>query len=436
MQRCRISVAAIMLAGLALPAMALADPAPLQAGAARVEITPPASEFPYQAKGEKPFVGVHDPVFVRAIVLADGPSRVALLTIDATAVPSPAALVASVAQALDTAPDHVLIAATHTHGVPLTFFHGGEPDAVVQAEIARIRAAAVSAVRIAADHLVPASATHARGVWAGHVNNGESAGLSYPPDPAGPADPALDVVRLADAAGKPIALIFTAPSHAEIMFRSVTRDGGYEVTGDLPGYVARLLEGEAGAAPVVLPFAPAEADQLPLFKSLQPAGAGLPLHDEGAAGWALLDAQGNRLARSVLGVLATMPALAPLAHGLAAAAGTLACPGERHHPDHATGRMVNEPGPEVAIPIAAIRAGDVVLAGIGGDLGTTIGQAIRAALPGGHGVIITQTAGAIGYILPDAAYIHPGHGLMGSPLAAGCAPSGLPAALTRLAQSQ
>jgi hypothetical protein len=30
-------------------------------------------------------------------------------------------------------------------------------------------------------------------------------------------------------------------------------------------------------------------------------------------------------------------------------------------------------------------------------------------------------AGSIGYIFPDASYVHPGHGLLGSPLKAGCA---------------
>jgi hypothetical protein len=32
-----------------------------------------------------------------------------------------------------------------------------------------------------------------------------------------------------------------------------------------------------------------------------------------------------------------------------------------------------------------------------------------------------MTAGAIGYIMPDESYAHPGHALGGSPLKAGCA---------------
>jgi hypothetical protein len=71
--------------------------------------------------------------------------------------------------------------------------------------------------------------------------------------------------------------------------------------------------------------------------------------------------------------------------------------------------------------LSGIRIGDIALAGVGGDLGTNIGQSIKAASLAPHTTVVSMIAGSIGYIFPDASYARPGHGLMGSPLKAGCA---------------
>lgn len=387
-------------------------------GVGKVSITPMAAELPYNALGERSFVAVHDEVYARALLLDDGERRAALVLVEVTRIPAPEELKAAIARELGTGESNVMLAATHTHDVPLFSYHGGEPNAAEAREIERLKRGTVEAVRQANSHWQPARIAFGRGEAWVNINNGERSGAKGV-DPRGPSDKALDVLRFDTRDGSSIALLVNYASHAEVMFRSITRDNGYEVSGDLPGAVAHILESAPNAAPVVLFSSAAEADQLTLFKSLQPPGR-LPAMDEGAAGWALLDVQARRLASSVLDVLGRMEPGA--AHVRVDAASSFAtCPGQQLRADPKTGLFSAESRPPVHIPLNMIRINDIALAGVGGDVASEIGMAFKAASPLPHSTFISMTAGSVGYILADSSYEHPGHGLMGSPLQPHCA---------------
>ena len=415
--------ASLSLLTLATPALA----GELRAGAAMASITPPVEIFPLtspSAPHERPFVGVHDDLFARALVLDDGATRIVLVALEATRVPEPAETARAVADAAGVPVGHVLIFATHTHNNPLAFLHGA-PSSAQTGELARTRAQAVAATRAALAALRPARVGFVRGQGWVNASNGELAGLPGKYDPKGPVDRTLDVLRVTGVDGTPIALMVSYANHAEVMFRSITRDGGYEVSGDLPGAVSTLLE-KSGQAPVVL-FAPgAEGDQINLLTSAQPAQGALPAADAGAGGWALLDAQARRLAGSVQDVLA-QPLADDASVTLSAVQGQAICPGQKMRKDRQSGTVSIEPQPDVAIPLALLRVGDVALAGIGGDVAAEIGMAVRAALPRRRTMVVSMMGDAVGYILPDAYYANPGHGVFGSPLKPGCAA----AAITR-----
>jgi hypothetical protein len=411
----------VLLAGFCLISSAWGGE--LRAGASRVSITPSADEFPYQEAPERPFVGIHDEVYTRALVLDNGAARVVIASIEVTAVPDAAQIVKEIAQAAGVPPANVIVAASHTHSVPLVFFHSPEPNRIQRQEIDRIHAAAVQAVREAVAHLEPARIAFARGEAWVNVNNGEQAGLKTGFDPKGPSEKTLDVVRLEKSNGEPLALLVNYAAHAEVMFRSATKAGGYEVTGDLPGAVSRMLEGNPQGAPVVMYLSGAEGDQLTIYKSLHPEGQ-LPAKDEGTAGWALLDAQAYRLGAAVLDTMQTMHARSS-AVTIRATSGNVSCPGQRLRLDNQTGKAtVQETGP-VNISLSLIRINDIAIAAVAGDVASDIGRAIRQSAPGRHTIVATMLAGAVGYILSDASYARPGHGLAGSPLKAGCAQKAL-----------
>jgi hypothetical protein len=407
----------------------------LRAGAGKVSITPTADEFPYSVPNERDFVGVHDDVYVRALVLEDSAARdrLAIVTIEVTAVPEADRLLKEIAEAAGARTSHVIVAASHTHSVPLVFFHGGEPNRIQQLEMEHIRTGAVQAVRDAVSHLQPARIAFGRGEAWVNVNNGELAGLKTGFDPKGPSDKTLDVIRIQTAGGQPLAMLVNYASHAEVMFRSVTKGNGYEVTGDLPGAVSRMLEGNQAGAPVVLYSAGAEGDQLTVFKSLQPPGA-LPARDEGAAGWGFLDALANRLTSAVVDTVHGMDA-GTSGVAFQAAGGSVTCPGQRLRLDDQTGKASVQDAPPVTIPLSFVRINDIAIAGVGGDVASEIGRRIRTGLAAPNTITMTMLAGAVGYIFPDANYERPGHGLAGSPLKAGCAERSILDGLSGLAKA-
>lgn len=420
-----VLLSAVGLATAALPASADA----LRAGAGKADITNDDADFPIKVEREKDFVGVHDRLSARALALEDGAHKVVLISLEVTTVPGGQAFAKAVAQALKLPESDVLIFATHTHSNPLAFYHSDPPIPAHARAIAKAREGAIAAAHAALAALQPAKIGFGQGKGYANINNGEYAGNHIWFDPEGPNDKTLGVLRIDSAAGAPLAMMVNYPSHGEVMFRSVTKDGGYEVTGDLPGATASLLE-STGVAPIVLWSAAAEADQVPLFKSLQPAMGPLPARDEGAGGWAVLDLLARRLAYAVSQTSGQIQTTALAS--IAVAQGSISCPGQRMRPDQTSGQITTTPLPDVTIPTAYVRINDVVLAGVGGDVGTAIGSDIRAGLGKRQTMVVSQIAGAVGYILPDSAYMRPGHGVFGSPLKQGCAASALVEGFRRL----
>jgi Neutral/alkaline non-lysosomal ceramidase, N-terminal len=408
--------ACLALTALGSCLQAMAQRGRLRAGAAKVDITPAADELPYRSATERPFVGVHDPLFTRVLVLDDGANEIAIVVIDVTAIPVHQEISLAVAAALGIPQANLLLAASHTHEVPLFSYHGGTPNSQQLREIDRIKESTVTAVREAKARLQPARVAFARGEAWVNVNNGEEEGLNSESDPRGASDKSLDVLQVQAADGKPIAFLVDYADHAEVMFRSVTRDGGYEVSGDLPGVSAKLIEDYSPGAPIVLVASGAGGNQLPIFKSLQPKQY-LPAADEGAAGWALLDVQARRLANSILGTIAGMPAGTDEVQ-LTVSSAMVTCPGKD------AAQPAQDPGgtsPKVQIPLGLIRINDIALASVAGDVASEIGDRFKAASPLPNSTMITMTAGSIGYILADSSYLRITHGVNGSPLKAGCA---------------
>jgi hypothetical protein len=94
----------------------------LQAGAAKVDITPPTgyAMWGYGARHDTPCVGVHDPLLARALVLAVGPTRIALVSLDLGRAPvrqSTAAIRQRVKESAGIT--HIFLVASHTHHGPV-----------------------------------------------------------------------------------------------------------------------------------------------------------------------------------------------------------------------------------------------------------------------------------------------------------------------------
>src|SRR4051812_7345310 len=85
-----VSCSCLLLVGLALPTSAI-NAAPLKAGVARVDLTPPLDfQTPLGGYGERmnrPAEGVHDRIFAKALVLSSGDRKFALIAVDIVGFP-------------------------------------------------------------------------------------------------------------------------------------------------------------------------------------------------------------------------------------------------------------------------------------------------------------------------------------------------------------
>jgi hypothetical protein len=406
----------------------------LRAGVARVEITPAADELPFPARNLPPFVSVHDPVFARALVLDDGVTEVAFVIVDVTQIPEPDQFSKSIADALGIPPGHFILAASHTHSEPLVNYHNNESDPAFVRRLERVREGAVKAAKEAKAQLQPARIAFARGEGWVNINNGQGGPLLEQGDPHGPSDKSLDLIRVQTAVGSTIALLVDFGVPGTVMLDSAAGNGGQEVTADLIGLAAQLVEKSLSDHPVVLFASSADGDQRPLYRALQIAGH-MPAADEGAGAWGALDVQARSLANATMVTLDKMPDGAANVK-LAASATTVECPGQRRRVNPKTGQVTVQDAPSVKIPLNIIRIGDIAVGGVGGNVATEIGEKFKTASPAKYTTMITVTSGTVGYILTDAEYEHVGHNAGGSPLKPGCAENSIVQGLVDLEQTK
>lgn len=204
---------------------------PLRAGTAKVDITN------YDAGP------VSDPLYVKALVLTDGATTSALITLDVVAVGEIGHVKndylpivrAALKKELQILPEHVVVNASHCHGVPC-------------AEIAE---RTIQAVQAASRKMVPVLV----GAGVGQENrvsenrrlklkSGKEADVRHayalPPDDAvaeiGPIDPEIGVLRLDTEDGNTLAVVYNFACHP---IQGVPSGGN---TADLVAYASNVLE--------------------------------------------------------------------------------------------------------------------------------------------------------------------------------------------------
>ena len=230
-----IAVASFCVSSSAAPA------APLRAGVAKVDITN------YDAGP------VNDPLFVKALVLTDGKTTAVIATLDVVAIGEIGyvksdylpTVRAALLKELRIPPEHVLINASHCHGVPC--------DDVAEKTI--------ESVKTAAKRLAPVKV----GVGSGHedrvmenrrlkLKSGKEADVRHayalPPDEevaeVGPIDPEIGLLRLDRDDGRTLAVVYNFACHP---IMGVPNGGN---TADLVGYASKVLEEAFGDGALAL----------------------------------------------------------------------------------------------------------------------------------------------------------------------------------------
>ncbi|MCX8037774.1 MAG: hypothetical protein N3D11_12155 [Candidatus Sumerlaeia bacterium] len=244
-------------------------PKGFRAGAAKLDVTPRLGLSVPGNMSDQKGAHVHDPLHVRALVLDNGETSMAVVTCDCVALydETIAAAKQIIQKQTGLAPDRVAVAATHSHSA-------GPTVSVFQSDADRDYLAFVSvriadAVRCAANNRRPArigwavgseprAVFHRRffmkpgtmpenpwGKTDDKVKMNPGVGNPNVVKPAGPTDPALPVVAVQDTDGDPIAVL------ANYTLHYVGGVGPNHISADYFGMWADMIEREWAAPPKV-----------------------------------------------------------------------------------------------------------------------------------------------------------------------------------------
>lgn len=219
--------------------------APLKAGVAKVEITPPTGLSMYGYASRKgPSAGVLDPLFARVLVLEVGENRLALVILDLGRPFAPAWIerlreTARKASGIS----YVLVAATHTHSGPAI------RDEYPPKETPDWETAALQKVGKAIDaaHQQAVEARLGTGYGVAYIGHNR---LRVNPDgtvtwfevnktmvPTAPVDPTVSVLRVDTAEGKPLAILVNYACHPVVF-----GPDNLQYSADFPGVMIRSVE--------------------------------------------------------------------------------------------------------------------------------------------------------------------------------------------------
>jgi len=217
--------------------------AQLRAGASKVEITPPPGlDLSGYADRENPSVGVHDPLFARALVLSTVEAEVALVSLDIVGLDedSVARIRGRASELSHIPPENILVSCTHTHSGPSTMPLRAMGE-VFRPYLEALERKAADAVWEAKKRLVPAS------ISVGRAECDLSLNRRHPDDPRAPSDREVIALKVVDEAGRALAVAFNYSCHAVVL--------GPEnrlVSADFPGEACSALERVYGGGCVSL----------------------------------------------------------------------------------------------------------------------------------------------------------------------------------------
>jgi hypothetical protein len=227
---------------------------PLHAGAARIDITPPIGVplWGYGARHDQPSTGVSDPLVARAVVLAAGPTRLAIVSLDLGRAPtrkSMAAIREGVREAAKV--EHVLLVASHTHNGPVL-----EVEAWPKVEKPYTRQLEEKLIQVIAD---AARALRPARLGYSAIDVERNRNRHSKRKDREPRDRTFIVVRIDDTDGRPIAHLVNFAAHPTMIDSK-----SHAFSADYPGVLARLVEKELGGQCLFLQGAAGDLSANPL----------------------------------------------------------------------------------------------------------------------------------------------------------------------------
>ncbi len=418
---------------LSVTLAAFAQP-PLRVGAAKVDVTPETLPQNY--------LGVLDHIHSRAIVIDNGATLAALVTVDAGSMPDNIwqGVTKQVESELKIPTANVILTATHTHSVP------GQQAAGYIAKI-------VESVRLAKQRLAPARAGYGTGLSYINVNRNIIDSKTHRwwegPNYEGPSDKTVAVIKFEALNGDPIAVYYNYAMHAVAVGQLDL------VSGDAPGTTSKYIEDAYDDKIVALWSSGAAGDQNPVYfqqtydlrdirikdyakrgqdisNAMPPGGQGLDRKDPQVT--KLMNQQkqmilsmGQFLGEEVMHVMRGMDHLETSLR-VDGRSKTVSCPGRERLNQGRAGYAgeYKEAGP-VDIRLSLLQLGDIMIGGVNAEVFNPIAARLKKESPYARTMMATLTNGAArsGYIPHDAGFGMYTFEVLSSRLQPGCAESAI-----------
>jgi len=379
----------------------------LRAGIARIDITP---DLPVSLPGydEKRGLskGIHDRLFVRALVFENGGKRLVLISTDLIGFYYEAfeSFQKSLLTEFNLKPEELFLCAIHAHSSPGPNLNKsrGHPNDLTYTET--LRPKLIEVVRNAFKNVGPVR----MGVGLGSSMVGANRRVLKPDgstrlgtgslrrNPYGVTDKDVLVLKLARPDGASIGALFDFACHATAL-----GERNLQVSGDILGIAEQFVEKILGGGVVAPVFVGASGDVNPWYKELPSFNT--------EPGWMPEpELMGTLLGEEVVHVYREIGALQP-GGDIKTSFAAIKVPGQKRREETTVqDRTIN---------LTAARVGDVAFLGASVEMLTEVGFAIKAGSPFKRTFLITHCNGGSGYLPPEHLYREGGYEIWSTPFA-------------------
>ena len=408
------------------------EPLSLTVGAAKVDVTPAERDLP------PGYEGVFDHLHSRAIVLENGRTRAALITVDIGVIFEDVweAVTRKLEADLGIPAENVLLTATHTHSAPFQL----RPDL---AELI------VESVSLAQRSATPARVGYGTGVSYINVNRNiidpQTRRWWEGPNYEGPSDKTVSVIKFERPGGEPIAVYYNYAMHA------VTVGQLDQISADAPGTASKYIEDSFDGDVIAVWSTGAAGDQNPIYfqqtydlrairiaeyakrgedisNSMPRGGEGLDKSDPTVMKLMnqqkqMIASMGQFLGEEVLHVMRGIERTDESVQ-IRGRQAIISCPG-RQRTDSGRAGFPGEykEAEPVDIRLSLLIIGDIAVGGVNAEVFNLIAQRLKQKSPYARTMMATLTNGRAdsGYIPHDAAYGTYTFEVVSSRLQPGCA---------------
>jgi hypothetical protein len=345
----------------------------------------------YEARKE-PFKGIHDSLYAEVLCFRKGDKSMLILTADLIGYNKEFVEETKnlISQRTGIPQNNIMLTAVHNHGAPVTKAYEKDVPQAVDDYLKDLQNKLINIAETAFRKEVPFKMGIGKGNCTLNINRRAEfadGGIWLGRDQDKPCDHEIDVIRFEDMNDRLLAVFINWPCHG-----TASGQENYLITGDWPGACARFMKKQLGVSTIVAITAGASADINPIY------GPGKDFNEIEAVGY-----HAGKAAWEAFQSIQMSPV-----NSLDAATELLKLPGKQQDPDQFPMKVYPR-GPDVEISLSVFKIGNLVLAGISGELMNEIGVSIKKQSPYSSTVVITHCNGSSGYICTDKAFSEGGY---------------------------